>query len=74
MEKAIAGDTENGKSISVTRMLLPRKLYLLTHQAALTPKTTLSGTEITTAKMVSLRADSASPLLNRNRREDIRVK
>src|SRR5450830_699323 len=41
-------------------MLLPRNEYLLTHHAALTPNTTLSGTEITTATTVSLSADSAS--------------
>src|SRR5437870_4706541 len=41
-------------------MLLPRNEYLLTHQAALTPNTRLSGTEISTAITVSFRADSAS--------------
>ncbi len=44
----------------MTRIALPRNEYLLTHQAAATPKTTLSGTEISTANTVSLRADSAS--------------
>src|SRR5471032_3659562 len=46
--------------MSVTRMLLPRNEYLLTHQAALTPNTTLSGTEIATAITVSFSADNAS--------------
>ncbi|MCY1448069.1 hypothetical protein D9M71_647160 [compost metagenome] len=41
-------------------MLLPRKVYLLTHQAALTPNTRFSGTEITTASRVSFSADNAS--------------
>ncbi|MNC28171.1 hypothetical protein D3C75_763700 [compost metagenome] len=41
-------------------MLLPRNEYLLTHQAALTPNTRFSGTEINTAMTVSFRADSAS--------------
>src|SRR5690606_22317858 len=56
----MTGETENGRSISVTSMLLPRNEYLLTHQAALTPNTTLSGTEINTAMTVSFRADKAS--------------
>ncbi|MNN42746.1 hypothetical protein D3C81_1569480 [compost metagenome] len=39
---------------------MPRKVYLLTHHAALTPNTRFNGTEITTASRVSLSADRAS--------------
>ncbi|MNE49237.1 hypothetical protein D3C80_1437400 [compost metagenome] len=46
--------------MSVTRMLLPRKVYLLTHQAALTPNTKFNGTEMATAISVSFSADRAS--------------
>src|SRR5471032_1332168 len=56
----MTGDTENGRSISVTNILFPRNEYLLTHHAALTPNTTFSGTEISTAITVSFSADSAS--------------
>ena|ERR1700712_319781 len=56
----MTGETENGRSIRVTRKLLPRNVYLLTHQAALTPNTRFSGTEISTAITVSLSADNAS--------------
>src|SRR5471032_2808386 len=56
----MTGDTENGRSISVTSMLLPRNEYLLTHHAALTPNTTFSGTEISTAITVSFNAERAS--------------
>src|SRR5690606_25273776 len=57
---AITGDTENGRSIRVTRMLLPRNSYLLTHQAAATPNTRLSGTEMPTAISVSFSAAMAT--------------
>ncbi|MCY1451852.1 hypothetical protein D9M71_687410 [compost metagenome] len=39
---------------------MPRNEYLLTHQAALTPNTRFSGTEINTANTVSFKADKAS--------------
>ena len=47
------GDTENGRSISVVRKLLPQNSYLATHQAAATPNTRLSGTAITATSSVS---------------------
>src|SRR5690606_22036026 len=56
----MTGETENGRSIRVTRMLLPRNSYLLTHQAAATPNTRLSGTEMPTAISVSFSAARAS--------------
>src|SRR5690606_26961406 len=57
---AMTGETENGRSINVTRMLLPRNSYLLTHQAAAMPNTRLSGTEMPTAINVSFSAAIAS--------------
>ncbi|MNI98826.1 hypothetical protein D3C73_1577490 [compost metagenome] len=44
----------------VTSMLLPRNEYLLTHQAAATPNSRLSGTEMATASRVSWSAAMAS--------------
>ena len=44
---AITGDTENGRSMSVTSRLLPRKSNLVTAQAAASPKAALSGSEMT---------------------------
>ena len=41
-------------------MLLPRNSNLLTHQAAATPNSRLSGTEMATAIRVSFSAASAS--------------
>src|SRR5690554_2187866 len=56
----MTGETENGRSIRVTSRLLPRNSYLLTHQAAATPNTRLSGTEMATASKVRRRAARAS--------------
>src|SRR6218665_3359798 len=60
IKPAITGDTENGISIIVVKMDLPRKLNLATHQAAATPNTTFSGTAITAVNKVSLTAESVS--------------
>ena len=43
---AITGDTENGRSISAIRMVLPRNSNLVIAHAATTPNTRLSETEI----------------------------
>ena len=52
----ITGDTENGRSIRVSSVLLPGKRYFaMSHDAAM-PKTTLSGTEIAAVSSVSLMA------------------
>ena len=57
---AITGLTENGRSMKVSSRFLPRKSNLAIAQAAATPKTRLSGTEIAAAISVSLIAESAS--------------
>src|SRR6202048_2951308 len=56
----ITGLTENGKSISEIRKVLPRKSNLAIAQAATTPNTRLRPTEIAATLSVSLIADSAS--------------
>src|ERR1700704_1782888 len=56
----ITGLTENGRSISEIRKVLPRKSNLAIAQAATTPNTRLRPTEITATHNVSLIADSAS--------------
>ena len=43
---ATTGDTENGRSISVISRFLPRKSNLAMDQAAATPKTVFSGTQM----------------------------
>ena len=53
---AITGETENGRSISVSKTFLPQKSNLAIAHAAQTPKTQLSGTEIAAASNVSLMA------------------
>ena len=60
MRPAITGDTENGRSISVSRRLRPRKSNFAMHHAAATPNTRLSGTAMRDVSSVSLMADSAS--------------
>jgi hypothetical protein len=57
---ATTGETENGRSISVISICLPGNSNLAMAQAAATPKTRLSGTEIAAASSVSLIADKAS--------------
>lgn len=49
----MTGDTENGKSISVSSRFLPRNSNLAIAHAAATPNTTFSGTAI--AATVSVR-------------------
>ena len=49
----MTGETANGRSISVTSRLLPRKSNLAIAQAAATPKTGLSGTAIAATSRVS---------------------
>jgi hypothetical protein len=56
----MTGDTEKGRSMSVSSALLPGKRYFeMSHDAA-TPKTTLSGTEMPAVSSVSLMAASVS--------------
>ncbi len=50
----ITGEIENGRSISVSRMFLPRKSNFAIAHAAATPKMQLSGTEIAAAIKVNL--------------------
>ena len=57
---AITGETENGRSISVSSRLLPRKSNLVTAQATAMPKMALSGRAMAAASRVSLMAESAS--------------
>ena len=52
----MTGEIENGKSISVSKTFLPRKSNFAIAQAAQTPKTQFSGTEIPAASSVSLMA------------------
>src|SRR3979490_1180095 len=56
----ITGLTENGRSISEIRKVLPRKSNLAIAQAATIPNTRLRLTEIAATNSVSLIADSAS--------------
>src|SRR5207237_7429925 len=56
----ITGLTENGRSISVIRKVLPEKSNFAMAQAAITPNIRLSVTEITATSSVSQIADSAS--------------
>ena len=56
----MTGLTENGRSISVIRKVLPRKSNFAIAQAAITPNTRLRLTEIAATSKVSLIAESAS--------------
>src|SRR3954469_24856580 len=56
----ITGETLNGRSTTVIRILLPQKSYFEISQAAAIPKTTLSGTEIPAVSRVSQIADTVS--------------
>src|SRR3981189_2429375 len=56
----ITGRTENGRSISEIRKVLPRKSNLAIAQAATRPNARLRPTEIAATISVSLIADSAS--------------
>jgi hypothetical protein len=56
----MTGLTENGRSISEIRNVLPRKSNFAIAQAATTPNTRLRPTEIAATISVSLMADSAS--------------
>ena len=56
----MTGLTENGRSISVIRKVLPRNSNFAIAQAATTPNTKLRPTEIAATSSVSLIADSAS--------------
>ena len=56
----MTGETANGKSIKVIKILLPLNSNLAIAQAAATPKTRLSGTAIAAAIKVNLIAESAS--------------
>src|SRR3954462_9086606 len=56
----MTGLTENGKSISVIRKVLPENSNFEIAQAATRPKTRLTPTEIAATNSVNLIADSAS--------------
>jgi hypothetical protein len=56
----MTGLTENGRSISVIRKVLPGKSNFAIAQAAITPNTRLRVTEIAATSSVSLIAASAS--------------
>src|SRR3978361_2192847 len=56
----ITGETENGRSTSEIRKVLPRKSNLAMAQAATKPNTRLRPTEIAATISVTLMADSAS--------------
>ncbi len=56
---AITGETANGRSMSVIKVLLPRKLNLAIAHAAATPNTRLHGTAIAATNKVSLIAAKA---------------
>ena len=56
----MTGETEKGRSISVIRKALPLNSNLAIAQAAATPKTRLSGTEIAATRSVRRIADSVS--------------
>src|SRR6266566_4396547 len=60
MRPETTGETENGKSISVTRKLLPTKSNFPIAQAAATPKIRFSGTAMPAAISVKRIAASAS--------------
>src|SRR6266699_2283684 len=60
MRPETTGETENGKSISVTKKLLPTKLNFPIAQAAATPKIRFSGTAMPAAISVNRIAASAS--------------
>src|SRR6266571_6950115 len=60
MRPETTGETENGKSISVTRKLLPTKLNFPIAQAAATPKIRFRGTAMPAAISVKRIAASAS--------------
>src|SRR5579863_6630 len=57
---AMTGDTANGKSMSVIKALLPRKLNLAIAHAAATPNTRLQGTAMAATYSVSLTAVHAT--------------
>ena len=56
----MTGETENGRSISVSSRFLPRKSNFAIAHAAATPKTRFIGTEIPAASSVSFSAENAS--------------
>ena len=64
----MTGETENGRSISVIRKLLPLKSNLAIAQAAARPKTRLSGTAIAATSSVSRIAAQRVGLGDRRRR------
>ena len=53
----MTGETEKGRSISVSRKLLPGNSNLAIAQAAMTPKTRLTATEMKAVSSVSRIAD-----------------
>src|SRR4051794_1563365 len=60
----ITGLTENGRSISEIRMVLPENSNLVIAHAAITPNTRLRLTEIAATASVKRIADSASELVS----------
>src|SRR5690242_6617149 len=62
----MTGDTEKGRSMRVSRTLLPLNSYLAIAQAAITPKTRLMQTEIKAVSKVSLIAESVAVSMSAN--------
>ena len=58
----MTGETENGISIMVVKIDLPRKLNLATDHAAATPNTTFKGTAMAAVNKVNFTADKVSGL------------
>ena len=56
----MTGETENGRSIKVSRKLFQKKSNFVTHQDATTPKNMLRGTEMIATVRVSFTAEIAS--------------
>lgn len=56
----MTGEIENGRSMSVIRNALPLNSNFAIAQAAITPKTRLSGTEMAATSSVRRMAESAS--------------
>jgi hypothetical protein len=63
----MTGETENGKSINVSKKLLPRNSNFAIAQEAATPKIKLAGTAIAAVINVKRIADSASGSLIANK-------
>ena len=65
----MTGDTANGRSMSVIKVLLPRNSNLAIAQAAATPNTRLKGTAMAATVSVSLTAAQAIGVGDRGERK-----